>query len=225
MKRISLLLSALAIVLLIALSQCKKDKNLPKPCFTVQGDSVSVGSAINFVNCSAGGNSYQWSFGDGQVSSSDSPTHAYAAGGNYTVTLTATNADGSAATSKVVYIVQCNPGYEGANCAVETRAKFIGNYQASERGSLSGNYIFPVTISNSSADITKVMLGNIYDTYTNPVAATVSDTTFTIASQDPDGQGYVVSGAGRISRTTISLTYSISYQGQTDNVTGTWTKQ
>jgi PKD repeat protein len=47
---------------------------------------------------------YQWSFGDGVISTLANPTHVYAAAGNYTVWLTATNAAGSIAISSTAVI-------------------------------------------------------------------------------------------------------------------------
>ena len=52
--------------------------------FSSQGSSDSDGSIA----------SYEWSFGDGSVSSQANPSHAYSAAGNYTVTLTVTDDGG-----------------------------------------------------------------------------------------------------------------------------------
>ena len=44
-----------------------------------------------FTSSSTGATSYEWDFGDGNMSTEESPTHVYATHGIYTVTLTATN--------------------------------------------------------------------------------------------------------------------------------------
>jgi gliding motility-associated-like protein len=49
---------------------------------------------VNFINQSNGAVSYVWDFGDGTTSTQFNPTHTYNAVGNYTVSLTATNANG-----------------------------------------------------------------------------------------------------------------------------------
>lgn len=57
--------------------------------------------------------SWLWDFGDGSTSTAQHPTHEYAANGTYTVSLTATNADGSDTETKVGYIgVTADVGYE-----------------------------------------------------------------------------------------------------------------
>jgi PKD domain/Secretion system C-terminal sorting domain len=48
---------------------------------------------IQFLNNSSNATSYAWDFGDGTSSQETNPSHLYNAGGNYTVTLTATNGD------------------------------------------------------------------------------------------------------------------------------------
>ncbi|MDA9775195.1 PKD domain-containing protein [Algibacter sp.] len=58
-----------------------------------------LNTSVLFTNLSSGGYSqgcntaseYNWDFGDGNVSTAESPTHAYTASGNYQVTLYATN--------------------------------------------------------------------------------------------------------------------------------------
>ena len=50
---------------------------------------------VEFTNTSAGDNlTYVWDFGDGQTSVEHSPVHEYSAPGEFTVTLTTTNAFG-----------------------------------------------------------------------------------------------------------------------------------
>ncbi len=50
---------------------------------------------VNFSNFSQNATSYAWDFGDSNTSTEESPSHTYAAAGDYTVELTATNASGT----------------------------------------------------------------------------------------------------------------------------------
>jgi len=56
----------------------------------------SLPITINFTNTSTGTGtlSYAWDFGDGGTSTAQHPSHAYTAGGSYTVTLTVTSSTG-----------------------------------------------------------------------------------------------------------------------------------
>lgn len=68
----------------------------PTPQFTSNAQmSCTTPFTVNFTNTSIGGVSYVWDFGDGSPTSTmTSPSHTYTSYGNYTVTLTATGANG-----------------------------------------------------------------------------------------------------------------------------------
>lgn len=59
---------------------------------------------VSFLNNSAGATSYVWNFGDGQTSTATSPTHNYAANGQYEVTLEAVNDCGFTVSTQTVNI-------------------------------------------------------------------------------------------------------------------------
>ena len=52
------------------------------------------GLSVSFTNKSTDAVGYKWDFGDGETSKEANPTHEYASSGEYTVKLTAANADG-----------------------------------------------------------------------------------------------------------------------------------
>ena len=78
----------------------------PTAAFTPSATDVKIDEVIAFTNASTGTPplSYEWDFGDGITSTLESPTHAYAAAGTYTVTLTATNAYGTDTTEAVITV-------------------------------------------------------------------------------------------------------------------------
>ena len=70
--------------------------------------------AVSFTDLSSGSpTSWSWNFGDGGTSSSQNPSHSYAAAGSYTVSLTVTNACGSDAETKADYVVVSGGGGGG----------------------------------------------------------------------------------------------------------------
>ena len=83
------------------------------PAFTADSTTLcSLADPVQFINTSTGAGgplSYSWNFGDGGNSTSQNPTHVYAAKGTYTVQLTVTNAYGcSALLTKPAYVNAAN---------------------------------------------------------------------------------------------------------------------
>lgn len=64
---------------------------------------------VTFTDQSTDATSWAWDFGDGGSSVLQNPTHEYAAVGQYTVTLTATNSAGSDPEVKVNYVTVTAP--------------------------------------------------------------------------------------------------------------------
>jgi len=119
--------------------------NKPSAGFTT---SVS-GLAVTFTNTSTGADTYLWDFGDGQTSTAMSPIHSYATQGIYNVLLTATNTNGSATASTVVFL--------GEDLATFTAAKLQG---AAWRVHVSDKSVFVGGALGSSAwwSVTAAML-------------------------------------------------------------------
>ncbi|MDD2797668.1 MAG: PKD domain-containing protein [Bacteroidales bacterium] len=79
----------------------------PIPAFTYSVTDKTV----TFTNTSSNSTNYSWDFGDGtSASTATSPTHTYSTLGNFTVQLTATNANGSVSTSKSINIIAVPSG-------------------------------------------------------------------------------------------------------------------
>ena len=55
---------------------------------------TNQGASVQFSNTSTDASSFYWDFGDGQSSEQENPQHRYAASGNYTATLSVSNACG-----------------------------------------------------------------------------------------------------------------------------------
>lgn len=85
----------------------------PVADFTSDATAINAGDTVGFIDLSTNDpTSWLWDFGDASTSTSQNPSHVYTNPGNYTVTLTATNADGSDTETKVAYIsVTVDVGY------------------------------------------------------------------------------------------------------------------
>ena len=112
-KNWKVLLSVMGLfAMLILFSQCKSDDEAPPTTDEAPTSSFDVGTIngleVSFVNASLNADSYAWDFGDGNTSTDQNPTHTYAAGGTYTVSLTATNTVGDNTSSKDVTVMEAD---------------------------------------------------------------------------------------------------------------------
>lgn len=123
-------------------------------------------------------------------------------------------------------ICACATGYEGTECATETRAKFLGTYSAAE-SCTSGNYPpFTITIVSSSTGVRNVIINNFYGIGLS-VSATVSGSSLNIPNQTitEDGVPIAISGSGQLAGNILTMTYTLSSGAESDTCTATCTKQ
>lgn len=82
------------------------------PVADFSGDPLtgSYPLAVTFTDASVGATSWSWTFGDGGTSTAQNPVHTYTSAGNFTVTLTATNAFGNDVETKAGYVTVTEPG-------------------------------------------------------------------------------------------------------------------
>jgi len=90
----------LVFISLLLLFACEEE---PTADFSYSG-STEVGEMIRFENLSTNSTDFEWDFGDGSTSSSESPSHRYLKPGYYRVSLTAKGDGGSASASKTLDI-------------------------------------------------------------------------------------------------------------------------
>jgi PKD repeat protein len=77
----------------------------PASAFTFAPASPSTNTSVSFTDASTGSpTSWQWDFGDGTTSTAQNPSHVYAVGRTYTVTLNAANAGGVDQTTRAVTV-------------------------------------------------------------------------------------------------------------------------
>jgi len=102
MKQKSVLILPAITIALFLLTMCEKS---PIASFTHSSDSYEAGDTIHFKNTSDDADAFEWDFGDGSTVSVDkNPWHIYYAVGNYVVTLTAENENGTDADNQSVTI-------------------------------------------------------------------------------------------------------------------------
>jgi len=75
----------------------------PEANFTANPSNGAAPLAVSFVDTSSGApTSWAWDFGDGNTSTSENPSHAYATPGSYTAQLIASNVGGSSTNTQVI---------------------------------------------------------------------------------------------------------------------------
>jgi PGF-pre-PGF domain-containing protein len=79
---------------------------LPEANFNTNATSGNVPLTIQFTDLSQNATGWSWDFGDGASSPERNTTHTYSAAGNYTVTLTASNDNGTATKTAVITAIQ-----------------------------------------------------------------------------------------------------------------------
>lgn len=116
MKRSNFKLLSIFVLTSLVFFSCKKndDGNDPMPTtapiasFQIEY-SDSDFNTVNFSNFSQNATAYSWAFGDGNSSTEENPTHSYTNAGEYSVLLTASNAEGTTHTqTKTVTITDPN---------------------------------------------------------------------------------------------------------------------
>ena len=132
----------------------------------------------------------------------------------------------------------CDAGYEGSDCKTQVRTKYLGNYTASESKNGGTPYTYSGSVLTSSGDVQEIYINRIPNGtgfFNTNVKAKVDGNAVTIASQNPDGDAYYITGTGAFSATTpatITFTYTVTGPNGatppvtvTDAYTSTWTKQ
>jgi PKD repeat protein len=82
----------------------------PVVAFSANATTGKAPLAVQFTDASTNTpTAWEWSFGDGYVSTEQNPVHRYTVSGTYDVSLNATNADGSRNFTKPAYIMVAEP--------------------------------------------------------------------------------------------------------------------
>ncbi len=100
---------------LVVLNSCDKDED-ENTVMPVASFQYEIGATnfleVAFTNFSQNATSYSWDFGDTESSTEENPVHIYAASGDYTVLLTATNDAGSHEYSMDITITDPDDAYK-----------------------------------------------------------------------------------------------------------------
>lgn len=163
----------------------------PVASFIWTGQTVAP-AVITFQNTSQNANSYRWEFGDGDTSTATSPRKTYAAGGTYTIRLTANNtatAKSSLATQQIVITNLPSADLFSLPTTVGTRWTYrysysYGDDRIDHHGWRSGTWVWEITSASLQHDtITCIVqstavdsVHELYGLYSPPLDSRYVDT-------------------------------------------------
>jgi PKD repeat protein len=174
-------------------------------------DAPTAGEAVTFTGTVAAGDLpvvYDWDFGDGEAASGQTVAHTYAAEGDYTVTLTSTNACGQDVAGDVINVLlpPCEPVEilevvsTTAGCEVSFAAELAGDapytytwdfgaFGSSDEMTptvnfgLSGTYPYTLTVLNCEGTYSDTATGQV-TVECEPPCVAVEGVTLTVVTTD-----------------------------------------
>lgn len=108
----------------------------------------------------------------------------------------------------------CPENYEGTNCAIEIRAKYIGTFSGNETCSPSGASANVVTVSPVAGDVSKLSIANLYYGGYITTGTVQPDGTISISNQSMGAA--TINGSVAIISGKLKITYTITGGGATD---------
>jgi len=125
---------------------------------------------VQFTDLSSGDpTGWSWDFGDGGNSTAQNPSHIFTAAGVYTVSLTATNAQGGDTATKTDYITVTEPGQGPTSLHVDAMSV--------SRRKVGPNYLGTCVVTIADNTGQPVANATVSVTYTGPTSGTTSGAT------------------------------------------------
>ena len=150
---------------------------------TASPTSGTAPLAVSFTDVSTGGpTSWSWNFGDGNTSTQQNPTHTYSTAGTYSVSLTASNATGSATASKTNYIVVTVPPPDFTITASPSSASVVAGGTARYTVTLAATNGFSGAVNLSVSGLPSGSTGSFSVNPVNLPASTSSALTVTTSA-------------------------------------------
>ena len=163
---------------------------LPEP--TAGFTSNENGNVVDFINTSTNANTYLWTFGDGETSMQENPTHTYTSDGDYTVILEATNACGTVTTQETITILTPVTAGFVADITSGCAGLEVQFSDASSNNVTGWNWTFVGGTPSTSTEQNPIVIYNTPGTYlvvlevNNPgFNATQTETNFIVIAENP----------------------------------------
>jgi len=201
----------------------------PVANFSSSGTTITAGGFVQFFDQSTNNpTSWSWNFGDGQTMIARNPAHTYTTVGSFTVTLTASNINGSDVETKVGYITVNPAGYAPvANFTVDNRTIKAGETVTFTDQSTNN----PTSWSWNFGDEMTSTSRNPSHTYTTAGTYTITLTSSNSFGSDGETRvGYITvnpAGSGPVANftvdfRTITVGETVTFTDQSTNNPTSW---
>ena len=128
--------------------------------------SEVMGTVVDFTNSSNNGDTYEWDFGDGGMSTDTDPSYEYSEAGDFLVTLTVTNDCGSSTITQTVSIVGQAPTAAFNADDTDGCVPFTVNFEDNSTGDPTAwSWSFPGGSPDSSTEQNPTVVYNSAGTY------------------------------------------------------------
>lgn len=91
MKKIHLIWTIFLGIIISGMMSCQE---IPTVDFTMSDTTVVIGDTVTFTNATINGETYEWYFGDGEISSDENPIHIFNKAGIYPIRLASYSENG-----------------------------------------------------------------------------------------------------------------------------------
>jgi len=147
--------------------------------------SLADGPVINFTNTSSNATTFNWDFGDGNMSILENPEHNYDQPGSYTVRFTASNDCGSSVMDRVVIFDYALPIINASFSATTGCAPMeVAITDETTNNPTSWSWQMPGGIPETSTDQNPIVSYNVPGTYSISAEVTNSDGTASMEFTD-----------------------------------------
>ena len=75
-------------------------------------------------------------------------------------------------------ICSCQTGYEGDDCTMEVRAKFLGTYNVNDHCTITGDTTYTVNVAAAADEVLEVEIANFNNDFSNPITSVLNPFSF-----------------------------------------------
>jgi PKD repeat protein len=158
---------------------------LPVANFSVSAASGFAPLSVHFTDLSQNVAGWNWNFGDGAISTQQNPNHNYSSARNYTVNLTATNANGTSSKLATIIVQKETPDITWSKPANITYGIALSSLQLNAQTSVPGIFVYTPKAGTILSEGTQTLYVDFSPNDTANYTTTSKSTTITVLRPVP----------------------------------------